>query len=303
MARHHDQRNVLAALERLVEQRAGDAAAAVGLLRAEHPAADPDELADLLIRRCVRDLTVSGAMSGGAAASPLAGSALAAAGADSIYGVGRLSEMVMAIGIAYGRTEATTGERAGWVLAALGLSEAGAMGVTGLAAKVGARGGARLVAKLPAASGAGGAAAGVAAGAARRGAVGAASRRAVARMASGRGPWSLAALLPYGIGAGVGAAGNALVARSVGVTAKQYFRDRPGGTAAPGSAADDPVVDAEVIDVEVIDAEVIDAEVIDVEVIDVEVIEETLWNPAADDDVVDAEIVEPGPSAGDAPSR
>jgi hypothetical protein len=277
MPRHEDHRNVLHVVQRIVEQRSDDAAAVVAELRTSHRGAHADELADLLIRRCVRDLTISGAMTGGAAASPLAGSAVAAAGADSIYGVGRLSEMVMAIGLVYGHTDASAGERAGWIMAALGVSEATAMGVTGLAARVGARSGARLVSRLPGVPATGAsAAAGLAGGAARRAAVGAAGRRAVARVASGKGPWSFAALVPYGIGAGVGAAGNALLARSVGATAKHYFRDR-------GAAAGPIVVDDDVIDVEV-----------------VEVIDE-VWGVPADDDIVDAEVIDPRPAPGDRP--
>ena len=244
-------------LERLVEQRHAAAADDVARLRAEFPAAAPDALADLLIRRCVKDMALGGAVTGGAAASPVAGVAVAAAsaGADAAWSVSRLGELVMGLGIIYGHDEATRQEKAAWIAAVLGLSEGAAVGVTGLAARLGARGGARLLARLPAASAS-------AAGAGRMARAGS----TVSRLATGRGPWSLAALLPYGIGAGVGAAGNAALAGAVGRTAKQYFTRLPpppprAGSPAPSAGAVDDLDD--VIDVEVVVVIILDAEWID----------------------------------------
>lgn len=278
-----DLRNLVPLVDRIVEQRFGDAAQAVSALRAADPDATTGQLADALIRRAARELAVGGALAGGAAAAPVAGMGVAAAtaGMDASVSVGRLSELVMALGIVYGHGHASAAERAGWIWAVLGLSEGAAVGLTGLAARVGARGGARLLSRLPEAS---------------RASVNAKlSKRVVSRMAGGRGPWSLAALVPYGIGAGVGAAGNAVLAHSVGRAAKQFFATSPPPPQQPlfedagdGELIDDPIeaevveehyTYAEVIDVEVIDTQVIDAEVTDAEVIDAAV-------------VVDAEIVE-----------
>lgn len=196
---------------RLVDQRYPAVVEAVSCLRADAPDASADELADLLIRRCARELAIGGAVAGGAAAAPVAGFTVAAAsvGADATYSMGRLSELIMGIGLIYGHDQSTVDERTAVVLAVLGLSESAAVGLTGIAARVGSRSGARLVAKLPAA------------GTAPAGA--GATRRAIAKLSSSKGPWSLAALIPYGIGAGIGAAGNAVLARSVGSAAKQYF--------------------------------------------------------------------------------
>lgn len=196
---------------RLVDQRYPAVVEAVSCLRADAPDASADELADLLIRRCARELAIGGAVAGGAAAAPVAGVTVAAAsvGADATYSMGRLSELIMGIGLIYGHDQSTVDERTAVVLAVLGLSESAAVGLTGIAARVGSRSGARLVAKLPAA------------GTAPAGA--GATRRAIAKLSSSKGPWSLAALIPYGIGAGIGAAGNAVLARSVGSAAKQYF--------------------------------------------------------------------------------
>lgn len=243
----------------MVDQRYTMAVEAVSRLRAEDPAATADELADQLIRRCARELAFGGAVAGGAAASPVAGVAVAAAtaGADATWSMGRLSEMIMGIGLIYGHPQHTVDERTALVLAVLGLSESAAVGLTGLAARVGSRGGARLVSRLPS-----GAAAPASAGT---------TRRALARMSSSKGPWSLAALVPYGLGAGIGAAGNAVLARSVGRAAQQYFssamspappRHEPVAEDAgegevveePTAAPTRPVDDAEIVDAIIVES-------------------------------------------------
>jgi len=267
--RRTDDRALAPFVDRLVDARFATVVDAVSRLRAEHPSATTDELADRLISRCTRDLAVGGAVAGGAAASPVAGVAMAAAttGADATYSMGRLSEMIMGIGLIYGHPQHTVDERTALVFAVLGLSESAAVGLTGLAARVGSRSGARLVAKLPT-----GPAPPPTAGV---------TKKAMAKLSNSKGPWSLAALVPYGIGAGVGAAGNTVLARSVGKAAKQYFSGGlspeppsyspvtedagdgeivddppPEGTAGPstpgarppGSGAwDDEIVDAEIV--------------------------------------------------------
>lgn len=197
---------------KVVDQRFASAVDAVAWLRSQEPAADPDDLVDRLIRRCARDLAIGGAVAGGAAASPGAGAAALAAGvgADATYSLGRLSELIVSIGLVYGHDQHAPDDRTAAVLAVLGLSEGAAIGLTGIAARVGSRGGARLVARLP--------------GAERRPS---AAQRAMAKLSTSKGPWSLAALLPYGIGAGVGAAGNAVLAATIGSAARQYFSALP----------------------------------------------------------------------------
>lgn len=236
----------------VAEKRHAAARARVDALLREDPDADSEELTRRLIRDCARDLAIGGAVTGGAAASPVAGPAATAAmfGTEGLAGVSRLGEMVMAIGIVNGHHSADADERALWVAAAFGFGEGAAMGMTGLAARAGARGGARLAAKIPSA------AAATAAGAGR-------TKRLAARMGAKRGPWGLAALLPYTIGAGVGAAGNAALAASVGRAARRYFAANPadsGETGPPpppqepsGVAADEEIWDAEVIEERIVD--------------------------------------------------
>lgn len=221
----------------MVDQRFAMAVEAVARLRFEHPTASADELAERLIRRCSRELALGGAVAGGAAASPVAGVtvAVATAGADATFSMGRLSEMIMGIGLIYGHEQTTVDERTALVLAVLGLSESAAVGLTGIAARVGSRGGARLVSRLPAA-GAPSPTAG-------------ATRRALSKVSSSKGPWSLAALVPYSIGAGVGAAGNAVLAHSVGRAAKQYFS----ATGAPDPALRFTPVQEDVGEAEIVD--------------------------------------------------
>jgi hypothetical protein len=213
-----------AVVGRIVEQRYQAALDTVAQLTAAHPDEGPDALAARIVRQYARDLAVGGAVAGGAAASPAAGASMAAAAVagDATYGVSRLGEMVMAIGIVNGLDHSSATERAAWVGAVLGISEGAAVGLTGMAARAGAAGGSRVLARLSTASAAG-------SGRARR-LASAASRTS--------GPWSLATLLPYGIGAGVGAAGNAALAYSVGRAARRYFRG-PAGEGGPGRSAAD----------------------------------------------------------------
>lgn len=261
---------LLPVVDRLVEQRHVAAAADVLRLREEHPTDSADQLADRLIRRYAKDLAVTGAVTGGAAASPVAGMAVAAAsaGADAAFNVSRLGEMIMALGIIYGHEALSIEERRTAVLAVMGIADGAAVGMTGLAARAGARGGARVLQRLPAAGSTVASGAGV-------------GRKAMAKMANTKGPWSLTSLIPYGIGAGVGAAGNALLARAVGRGAKEYFA----GSLTAG--------DREIV-VEVIDA--------DTELLDPEPGYSPPPSPAAtaaagyptvpEDEIVDAEIVD-----------
>jgi hypothetical protein len=276
VSRRDDKDQFLPVLDRLVEHRYGSAVADVAALRAQFPDESPDELANRIIRRFAKELAIGGAMSGGAAASPVAGVAVAAAsaGADATFSVGRLGEMIMAIGLVYGHDATTVDERRAAIVTIMGLADGAAVGMSGLAARAGAKGGARLLQRIPSTAPAANAGVG---------------RRAVAKLGSTKGPWSLTALIPYGIGAGVGAAGNALLARTVGRAAKEYFAAHSGpamGTSThqpevvdalddetelldgePG-AADVAFDDIDVVDAEIVDAEIIDAEIVDVEIVD-----------------------------------
>lgn len=266
MNRREDKDHLLPVLDRLVEHRYSGAVADVAALRHQHPDDTPDELADRLIRRYAKELAIGGAMSGGAAASPVAGVAVAAAsaGADATFSVGRLGEMIMAIGLVYGHDATTVDERRAAIVTIMGLADGAAVGMSGLAARAGARGGARLLQRIPAATPAAGSST---------------ARRALSKVTSTKGPWSLTALIPYGIGAGVGAVGNAVLARAVGRAAKEYFSTH----AATGVSAGTPAA----VVVEVLDDET--------ELLDPDTSTGVAAEPAdadPDADIVDAEIVD-----------
>ena len=182
-------------LDRLVEHRYGAAVDDVATLRDQFPEDSADELANRLIRRYAKELAIGGAVSGGAAASPVAGVAVAAAsaGADATFSVGRLGEMIMAIGLVYGHDTTTVDERRAAIVTIMGLADGAAVGMSGLAARAGAKGGARVLQRIPTTP--------------PPATAGAVARRS-SKLGTTKGPWSLTALIPYGIGAGVGAAGQ-----------------------------------------------------------------------------------------------
>lgn len=248
-------------LDRVVEQRYGAAVNDVAALRAEFPEDSPAELANRIIRRYAKELAIGGAVSGGAAASPVAGVAVAAAsaGADATFSAGRLGEMIMAIGLVYGHDTTTVDERRAAIVTVMGLADGAAVGMSGLAARAGAKGGARVLQRIPTTT---------------PPATAGAGRKALAKLGNTKGPWSLTALIPYGIGAGVGAAGNALLARAVGRAAKEYFAAHP--------AADGFSVRVEVV-------EVLDEET---ELLDDDAAAPWPPPPPDADDIVDAEIVD-----------
>lgn len=194
-------------MDRVVESAFADAQATVRELQGSHPGASPEELVNRVIRQTAKEMAVGGAITGGAAASPVAGFTVAAAavGTDAAFNANRLGEMVMAIGLLYGHADATVEERKVWLWAVMGMADSAAVGLSGLAARWGARGSTRMLAKIPTGS----------------------KKAFVAKAAKSGSPWGLAALLPYGVGAGVGAAGNAALVLAVGRAAKEYFTRTP----------------------------------------------------------------------------
>lgn len=198
---------------------------------AGQPHPSPDVLVDDLVKRYGRQLGAVAALSGGAAAAPGTGAATAAlaAGADMAFTVGKLAEMILAIGVAHGHDAASLEERRLWVISVLSAGGGAITGLDGLAGRVGAEGGARLAGSIGARS-------------ARRAATTTAAR-AVSRV-GGSGAARGARFLPFGIGAGVGAIGNLFVVRSVGRAARTYFAAQ---TPAGRPVVDDDVIDAEVL--------------------------------------------------------
>ena len=80
-----DHQNLLPVFYRYVDSRADAAAQCAAGMRGAFPDDDPDKLADRIIRRYARELAIGGAVSGGAAASPVAGVAVVAASAGADF--------------------------------------------------------------------------------------------------------------------------------------------------------------------------------------------------------------------------
>ncbi len=174
-------------------------------------------------RRFRRELSTMGAATGAVAATPGLGTSAAAATlvADLTWFAVRSADLVMTIGAANGRTDATVEERRAWVLSVLAFGEAAAEEFSSLLIEVDARavvGGERISGRL----------AGIAGGDV---ATLDALRRLNARLAahvvtkfgSRRSLLAVGKLLPFGVGAMVGGSANYALIRVVGFHAQRFF--------------------------------------------------------------------------------
>lgn len=226
---------VLSTVDRIVERRYEPAVALVSDIRSRPGSPTTDEVVDELVRKYSKQLAAVAALSGGAAALPGTGTAAAvlATGADVAFTIGKLAEMVLAIGVALGHDAESIEERRAWVLAVLSMGKGAVSGVEGLAGRIGAEGGARIVTTLT--------------GTQLDSVNSRMAAKLLARLASEQSAARLGRLLPFGIGAGIGAAGNVLIVRSVARTARKFF-DHPARGTAPELVVDPDVIDVEVID-------------------------------------------------------
>ena len=225
---------LLSTVDRIVESRYDSAVALVDGIRARPGRPSTDEIVDELVRKYSKELAAVAALSGGAAALPGTGTAAAvlATGADVAFTIGKLAEMVLAIGVAYGHDARSIEERRAWVLAVLSMGKGAVSGVEGLAGRIGAEGGARIVTSITSTQ--------------LDSVNSRLAAKMLARLASEQSAARLGRLLPFGIGAGVGAAGNVLIVRSVARTARKFFSVGP--SAAPTLGVDPDVIDVEVLD-------------------------------------------------------
>ena len=225
---------LLSTVDRIVESRYDSAVALVDGIRARPGRPSTDEIVDELVRKYSKELAAVAALSGGAAALPGTGTAAAvlATGADVAFTIGKLAEMVLAIGVAYGHDARSIEERRAWVLAVLSMGKGAVSGVEGLAGRIGAEGGARIVTSITSTQ--------------LDSVNSRLAAKMLARLASEQSAARLGRLLPFGIGAGVGAAGNVLIVRSVARTARKFFSVGPSTAPILGVAPD--VIDVEVVD-------------------------------------------------------
>lgn len=209
--------SVLTAVDKAVEQRWEAAVARAGAL----PAGSVEERVEQATAAFVRELTLIGAASGGAAAVPGAGTAtaLATTAADLGWFTLRISDLILTIAAVHGHEGASVEERRSWILSVLAFGDEAAPGLLGLMAEIGpglrsrtAGGGGLSAATLVAVN--------------RR-----LARSVATRYGTRRGAAALGRLLPFGIGAAVGGSTNYFGARAVARHAHELFRTLPGAGA------------------------------------------------------------------------
>lgn len=205
-------RAVLEGVDRAVEAR-WDLARQRAVETAGRPTA---ERVEELRRAFRRELSTVGAVSGGIAALPAAGTgtALATAGADIVWYTMRLADLIMTMAVLHGQEDATVDERRAWVLSVLAFGSGASAGLTEAARQVGGDLGRRRL--------------GAVSGATLRTLNRRLSTRLVRRYGSRRGAATLGSLLPFGIGAAIGAGGNAYGVNAVARHADRFFRELPG---------------------------------------------------------------------------
>lgn len=218
-------RVAIRAVDFVVANRLGDSESLVERARAGVATAAPGVVAHAIVARVAKEMAGMGALSGAVAMAPAVGTvtSLATSAADVGVAFGRISTMIMAIGLAYGVDLSNEEVRKRHVYAVLGGAEsqlepserkAGELKKMLGKQAVGAR------TTLPAVG--------------RVNDV-VASRvgiKVVEKLATKGLAVKLATLLPMGIGAGVGAVGNRALVTSVGRTAVAYFASQ-GATESP----------------------------------------------------------------------
>ncbi len=210
---------VLKAVDFAVDRRWDDALR----IAAEADGDTPEEKTSAIISRFKKELTLVGAATGAIAAAPIVGTAVAggALAADMAWFGMRATDLIMAIGAANGRTEATDDERRAWVLAVLAFGEESAEKFASLLGEV---------APSEAADGLSQRAAGVVGGdaltldALRRINTDLAGQ-VVAKYGARRSALAIGKLLPFGVGAVVGGTANYGFVRMVGNQARKFFAD------------------------------------------------------------------------------
>jgi hypothetical protein len=204
------------AVDYVVENRMGDAETLLAKARAGMPTASPSLVAQAIVKRVGVEMAGMGAISGAVAMAPGVGTtaSLATGAADVGVAFGRISTMILAVGLAYDVDLSTVELRKQHVYAVLGGAESQLSATERKAGEM-----KKLLGKQ--ATGA-------------RTTLPAMNRvneivaskvgvKVVEKLVTKELAVKLASLLPLGIGAGVGAAGNRALVTSVGRTATAYF--------------------------------------------------------------------------------
>lgn len=171
-----------------------------------------------------RRMTALGAAAGATAAAPGVGTSAAVGAIVAELGVVALqtTEMVMAIGAAYGHTDASQEERRAWVLAVLAFGDDAAEEFTTLARDIGLKLGDNQALEL-ANEAIGGGAGQVATVDALRRINQALVTQILQKWGTRKGAATLGRLLPFGIGAAVGGSANYVMLRELSKQAEDFF--------------------------------------------------------------------------------
>lgn len=205
------------AVDYVVENRLADAQALVDRARSTQPTAAAAIIANSIVSRVSREMATLGALSGAVAIAPGIGTtaSLATGAADVGVAFGRISTMILAVGLAHNVDLSSEEDRKRHVYAVLGGAESQLNGKERKAGElkkllgnkaIGARTTLPALGRLNDVM------------ASRVGA------KVVSKLAAKGLAVKFASLLPLGIGAGIGAAGNRALVSSVGRTAVLYFQ-------------------------------------------------------------------------------
>ncbi len=171
-----------------------------------------DDRVSATVRSFQVELGGFGALLGGAAAAPGAGTAikLGTTVADIGWVTGRLADLILTIAAIHGHDWATVEDRRMWVITVLAYGDGAAAVGKKLAGEMGKGLGKKATAKVPAAT--------------LRSFNKAAGRTILTKYGTKRGVVALGNALPFGIGAVIGGGANVVIVRSVGRHADSFMR-------------------------------------------------------------------------------
>lgn len=189
------------------------------------PGAPPEVKTRLIAAPVKRRMTALGAAAGATAAAPGVGTSAAVGAIVAELGVVALqtTDMVMAIGVAHGYTDAPAEERRAWVLAVLAFGDDAAEEFTSLARDIGLKLGDNQALEL-ANEAIGGGAGQIATVDALRRINQALVTQILQKWGARKGAVTLGRLLPFGIGAAVGGSANYVMLRELAKQAEEFFR-------------------------------------------------------------------------------
>lgn len=205
----------LTAVDHVAVKRFGDAEMLYERALSARPHADAHGVATEVIRRVARELGAAGALSGAVAAAPGVGTSasLATGAADVGIAFGRLTSMVLAVGLAYGHDLSDPDDRRRYAYAVLSGSGEQLTAGERKAGELKKQLGKQALGKNQSAPG---------------GSMGnlvttKVGTKMLSKLATQETAIKIGSLLPLGVGAGVGAVGNRALVFSVGRAAVKYF--------------------------------------------------------------------------------